>query len=122
MQILEFTQLLIYGIPGILLGFALGYLIGGTSSLRYLERIGIGVVVGIIGGIILSLFIAVIITPNDFSVLLSIISTFTGIIFGEMMNWSSIVRTKTKDHIIFNPEEEDEEFDRQLKSFMDSGS
>lgn len=122
MQILEYTQLLIYGIPGILLGFILGYLIGGTSSLRYLERIGIGAVVGVIGGIILSLFIAVIITPNDFSVLLSVISTFTGIFFGEIMNWSRIVKTGTKNHIIFDPEEDDKEFERQIKRFMESDS
>jgi hypothetical protein len=122
MQGLEYAQLMVYGIPGILLGFVLGYLIGGSSSLRFLERIGIGVAVGIMGGIILSLFIAVLITPNDFSILLSIIATSTGIIFGEMMNWSPIEKAGSKSHIIFNPEEDDEEFERQLKSFMDSDS
>ena len=115
-------QLLIYGLPGIVIGFALGYIIGGTGTLRRIERVGLGLVVGVVGGIILSLMLVIIAVPSEFSILLSIIAMTTGLMAGELMNWNPITKPIRKNHVIFDPEEDDEEFERQIKNFMESGS
>ena len=115
-------QLLVYVLPGIIIGFAIGYLIGGSTKLRKLDRIGLGLVVGVIGGIILSLLLSIIAIPSEISIILSIIATTTGLIGGELMNWNPISKSTGKSHVIFDPEEDDEEFERQIKRFMESGS
>ena len=122
MQGLDYMQLIIYGLPGIIIGFALGYLIGGTITLRRIDRVGLGLVVGVIGGIILSLLLSIIVVPNEFSIILSIIAMTSGLISGELINWNPITKSTRKSHVIFNPEEDDEEFERQIKRFMESGS
>jgi NhaP-type Na+/H+ or K+/H+ antiporter len=122
MQGLDYMQLLIYALPGIIIGFALGYLIGGSVILRRIDRIGLGLVVGVIGGIILSLVLSIIVVPSEFSIILSVIAMTSGLIFGELMNWNPITKSTRKSHVIFNPDEDDEEFDRQIKRFMESGS
>ncbi len=120
MQGLDYWQLIVYALPGIFLGIMLGYLIGGTRSLRLIDRIGLGLVVGVIGGIIISLMLVAIVDPGDYGILLAIIANTAGIIFGEIINWAPIQKTSKKSHILFDPEEEEKEFERQLKSFMDS--
>jgi len=122
MQGLEYMQLLIYGLPGIIIGFALGYLIGGTVALRRIDRVGLGLIVGVIGGIILSLVLSIIAVPNEFSIILSIIAMTSGLISGELINWNPPTKSTRKSHVVFNPEEDDEEFERQIKRFMESGS
>ena len=58
MQVTHTLDIALVGIPGLLIGLMIGYLVGGMSSLRVVDRIGLGIAISGIGGLILSLVIS----------------------------------------------------------------
>ena len=122
LQALEYTQLITYGLPGIILGVAIGYIVGGQKGLRTIDRVGIGLAVGFIGGIIISLMLVVIVEPGDFGIMLSILATTLGVGFGEAINWESAPKKGKTRRVVFDPDEDDREFERQLRSFNETDS
>jgi hypothetical protein len=105
---------LIYGAPGLLIGFILGYFIGGTKSLSVRDRIILGVAITFIGGLLLILALGAFIAVGTFEVGLSIVSTGAGFGLGLATNWEPPEEPEFKTRMVFDPVEADEEFDRQI--------
>jgi hypothetical protein len=122
--LLQFTPLdAIYaGLPGLVIGFLAGYILGASRFLSTKDRFFIVLAVGLFGGIIIAFLLLtsgiIVVGPEgnpSMAVLLSIMSTFGGIGVGAAMHWQPFAATPHKRHVTFDPEEDDEEFDRQLR-------
>ncbi len=125
---LQFTPLdaLFAGLPGLVVGFLVGYILGASRSLSTRDRFFIALAAGLFGGVIIALVLLntnVIVVGEDevqlsIMVLLSIMATYGGIGVGAVMHWEPFAPPPPKRHVSFDPEEDDEEFDRQIKDAM----
>jgi hypothetical protein len=120
------------GLPGLLIGFLVGYILGASKSLSTRDRFFITLTVGLIGGVIIALILQntgiIAVRPDvpseeeaarvSLMFLLSIMTTFGGIGVGAALHWEPFAAPPPKRHVTFDPEEDDEEFDRQLKEAM----
>ncbi|MFX1416835.1 MAG: hypothetical protein ACFFC0_08480 [Promethearchaeota archaeon] len=104
----------IWGIPGLIVGFVIGYAIGGSKNLRNSDRLLLILAFGLLGGTIIAFLLSWAITVGTFEILLSILSTFGGIIFGAGMHWERPPPPPPKRHVVFEPDEDDE-FDREIE-------
>lgn len=119
-------DVIIPGLPGILVGLSLGYIIGGMSSLGYTQRIGLGFVISIFGGMITNLLF---LSPplnayfqfqgSTFDLLLFLTLTyFGGYALGAGSNWAPLPEKPPERHIIYEPDDDD--FDREIEEAMGS--
>lgn len=120
------------GLPGLMAGFLVGYILGASKSLSMRDRFFITLTVGLIGGVIIALILqntGIIVSRPDvppdeeaarlsLMFLLSIMTTFGGIGVGAALHWEPFAEPPPKRHVTFDPEEDDEEFDRQLREAM----
>ncbi|NHJ12372.1 MAG: hypothetical protein EAX95_01795 [Candidatus Thorarchaeota archaeon] len=104
----------LYGAPGLLLGFVVGYSVGGMKSLSLRDRALIGLSFVTLGGTIIILVLGAFIDVGTFEVILSILSAAGGFGLGVASNWEPPDKPLPKPKVVFDPEEADEEFDRQL--------
>jgi hypothetical protein len=111
---------IIAGLPGLVIGFLVGYALGASKSLSSRDRFFIALAVGLFGGVIMILVLSSIglTGVSSVEVLLSIMATFGGIGVGAAMHWEPFAPPPPKRHVSFDPEEDDEEFDRQIKDAM----
>ena len=114
----------ILGVPGILIGLLLGYIIGGMTSLNFGYRIGLGIVFSSFGGMITALvfssdpirdFLPFVVGPFEF--ILIIVSYLGGYVLGAVSNWAPLPEKAAKRHIIFEPDD-DEDFDREIEEAL----
>jgi hypothetical protein len=114
------------GLPGLMIGFLMGYVLGASKSLSTRDRFFITLAAGLFGGVIITLVLLttglIEVGPEEtdlsIMVLLSIMATFGGIGVGAVMHWEPFAPPPPKRHVTFDPEEDDEEFDRQMKEAM----
>lgn len=108
------------GLPGLLLGFLVGYMLGATKSFSSRDRFFIALAVGVLGGIVIILILSTtgLVTVSSVEILLSIMATFGGIGVGAVLHWQPFASPPPKRHITFDPEEDDEEFDRQINEAL----
>jgi hypothetical protein len=107
------------GMPGILLGLLAGYIIGGLPNYRVVDRIGLGIVLSGAGGLVLSFIMMDFFIPvGPFEMMFSILAFAGGYILGLVLNWKSPINTKRKNHIIYEPEDDDEDFDREIEEAL----
>ena len=104
----------IWGIPGIFVGFIIGYAIGGSKNLRISDRVLLMIAFGLLGGTIIAFLISSLYQVGTFEILLSILATFGGIIFGAATHWERPPPPPPERHIIFEPDEDDE-FDKEIE-------
>lgn len=104
----------IWGIPGLFVGFIIGYAIGGSKNLRNSDRLLLIIAFGLLGGTIIAFLLNWAIDVGTFEILLSILSTFGGIIFGAGTHWERPPPPPPKRHVVFEPDEDDE-FDREIE-------
>ena len=114
MQPITSYDRLIYGAPGLFLGFIVGYFVGGSKSLTIRDRFLIGIAFILIGGAVFILALGVFIPIGTFEVGLSMISTAGGFFLGIASNWEPPEEKPFKVRMIFDPVEADAEFDRQI--------
>jgi hypothetical protein len=117
MQATPTLDVALVGIPGLLIGLILGYIIGGMKDFRLIDRVGLGIIISGIGGILLSLaigFFIPITSPEIFFIVLSFVG---GYAFGLFLNWTPPVSKKKKHHIIYEPDDEDA-FDREIEEAL----
>lgn len=114
MQPITSYDRLIYGAPGLLFGYILGYFLGGMKGLSIRDRAVLGLAFTLIGGLVIILALGVLITVGTFEVILSIISTGAGLGLGLATNWEPPEEPEFKTRMVFDPEEADAEFDRQI--------
>jgi hypothetical protein len=129
-QLLQVSVLdaLYAGLPGLVIGFLVGFILGASKSLSTRDRFFITIAAGLFGGVIITSLLLttnmIIINPDDdparlsMMFLLSIMTTFGGIGVGAVLHWEPFAAPPPKRHVTFDPEEDDEEFDRQLKDAM----
>jgi hypothetical protein len=118
MQVGPSTDLVILGLPGIVLGLIAGYTIGGRRNLRLVDRLFLGIVISTIGGLILSLGINVFIPLDSMDMVFEVLSFLGGYILGLVLNWEPPDTSKSTHHIIYEPEDDDEAFDREIEEAL----
>lgn len=106
------------GLPGILLGLLAGYIIGGIPSYRLIDRIGLGIVLSGAGGLVLSFIMMDFYAPiGSLEIMFSILAFAGGYILGLILNWKSPTKAKRKNHIIYEPEDDDA-FDKEIEEAL----
>ncbi|MGQ4911283.1 MAG: hypothetical protein ACP6KW_03860 [Candidatus Thorarchaeota archaeon] len=118
MQLAPTLDLALLGLPGILLGMLLGYVFGGVETLRARDRLSLGIISSFVGGMILSLIIVVYHEIQTMEMIFIILSFFGGYLLGVFSNWAPTPQPRATRHIIYDPEDEDAEFDRQIKEAL----
>jgi len=118
MQVGPSPEMAILGLPGIVLGLIVGYEIGGMPNLRLFDRLALGIVISGIGGLILSIIINIFIPLDSITMIFVVISFFGGYFLGLVLNWTPPDTSKSKHHIIYEPEDEDEAFDREIEDAL----
>ena len=111
---------LYFMIPALLIGAALGYIIGGHESLRIVDRMVIGTVSSFFGGLIIAVALVSFVPLSSSSTILAILSFFGGFSFGAIIHWSPPAKSGSKRHIVFEPDE-DEDFDREIEEAFRPG-
>jgi hypothetical protein len=101
----------------VITGLGAGYVIGGRSALRPLDRILLGSICGLIGGLIVGFLLGLFIVPAEASLLMAVFSSFTGAAFGLAINWTPAPTKPPKQHTLFEPDDDDE-FDRQIEDAL----
>ncbi|KXH70515.1 MAG: hypothetical protein AM326_04245 [Candidatus Thorarchaeota archaeon SMTZ-45] len=119
---MQYLDVAILGAPGLLIGIASGYFIGGMEDLNFNTRFGLGVIISFFGGMITSLLFLTMdlglpITITTYEVILIILSFFGGYILGAIANWAPLPEKPPKRHVIFEPSDE-EDFDREIEEAM----
>ncbi|MFW9909689.1 MAG: hypothetical protein ACFFEF_14045 [Candidatus Thorarchaeota archaeon] len=106
---------LLFILPPILIGIGAGYTIGGQTSLEASYRIVMGAAVSIIGGVIVGLLLSAFFPSFEYSMFLAVLSFAGGCAFGEGANWAPTPSKGPKRHVVFDPEEEEAQFDREIE-------
>ncbi len=101
----------------VITGLGAGYVIGGQSTLRPLDRILLGSICGLIGGLIVGFLVGFFIAPGEASLLMAVFSSLVGAVFGVAINWKQTPAKTPKSHTYFEPDDDDE-FDRQIEDAL----
>ena len=117
MQVTHSLDIALVGIPGLLIGVIIGYLVGGMSSLRVVDRIGLGVVISGISGFILSLVIGFFIPLTTIEIGFVIFAFGGGFVLGLILNWRPPIKSGPKNHIIYEPDDDDA-FDKEIEEAL----
>ncbi|MHA2083758.1 MAG: hypothetical protein ACXAB9_03830 [Candidatus Thorarchaeota archaeon] len=107
-------------IPALLIGAALGYIIGGQERLRIVDRVILGIASSIFGGLIITLALVSLVPLSSASTILAILSFVGGFSFGAAIHWSPPAKSGPKRHIVFEPDEDDD-FDREIEEAFGPG-
>jgi hypothetical protein len=85
------------------------------------DRIGLGLVVSGLGGVILALMLGSIVPVSTLSTIMTIAGFLGGTALGMVTNWEASVRRVPKRHVRFELDDE-EEFDREIEEAMGESS
>ncbi|MHA1942828.1 MAG: hypothetical protein ACW96M_00345 [Candidatus Thorarchaeota archaeon] len=118
MQVAPTLDTAILGVPGILIGLLLGYTFGGFESFRAIDRIGLGIISSIFAGVITSVVLMIYMTLTTFEAIFIVISYFGGYALGAASNWAPTPEKAPKTHIIYEPDDDDEAFDREIEETL----
>jgi len=108
----------VYGIPSLILGFGFGYVVGAMKSFKLSDRLLIGLASSAIGGLAIVLALTTFLPFSASGTILSILAFAGGFIFGAGIHWVSPAKPKSKFHIIYEPENDDE-FDREIEKVFE---
>jgi len=119
LQTVPSLDLAFLGFLVMIIGLFTGYVLGQIDTISTSYRIIIGTFVNVVGGIILALLLSVSIYMLDSLGIVFIISSMVGGFYlGLCLNWAPSISNPQKSHIIYEPEDYDEEFDRQIKEAL----
>jgi len=119
MQVTPTLDIALIGLPALLLGLIIGYVIGGMPNLRLIDRIGLGIIISGIGGLIFSLLVSFFVPITSLETITSLEMMFImlafigGYVLGLFLNWTPPVDSGPKSHIIYEPDDDDA-FDREI--------
>ena len=100
---------------------SIGYLIGGRSSLKPVDRVLLGAIIGFIAGIAVTAILGPFVPIDDTVMLISLISSVAGALFGESMSWAPTPPKAPKRHVYFDFDDDDE-FDREIEESLRGSS
>ncbi len=121
MQVAPTLDTALLGVPGLFLGLFLGYFIGGNESFRAIDRIGLGIISSIFGGVITTVVLMIFIpTVGTIEAIFIILSYFGGYALGAVFNWAPTPEKPPKSHIIYEPDDDDDDkaFDREIEETL----
>jgi hypothetical protein len=79
----------------------------------------LGIVLSGAGGLVLSFVMMDLFIPvGPFEIMFSILTFAGGYILGLILNWKAPINAKRKNHIIYEPEDDDEAFDREIEEAL----
>ncbi len=107
-----------YVAPSLIIGYILGHIFGGKNNYTNSERVILMFVVGFFGGLIISLIVGKYTIISTQYLLLGIATFIAAILFGAVMNWTPHIDTRPKTHIVYDFENDDEEFDREIEEAL----
>lgn len=110
---------------GIITGLVFGYFICGMPSLSLDYRIGLGIIVSPLVGLITGSLLIALNSPyfsfppesEAFAFLLLALSNFGGYFLGAVANWAPLPEKAPERHVVFEPDEDDQ-FDREIEEAM----
>ncbi|MGY5871443.1 MAG: hypothetical protein RTV72_04280 [Candidatus Thorarchaeota archaeon] len=117
MQVSPTLDIALIGLPGLLIGLLIGYIVGGMSSLRLIDRVGLGIMISGIGGLILSLVINFFIPIGSLEMIFIVLAFIGGYFLGLFFNWAPPADSGPKQHIIYEPDDDDA-FDREIEEAL----
>ncbi len=117
MQVFDIVQAMTLGLPGIIAGTIVGYIIGSLSMSRNL-KVFLALTFSIVGGLLLVVAFQMFIRIDTLKSLLAFMAFVGGIAFGLMVGWVPERPPGPSRHVVFDPEEDDIEFERQLQSAL----
>lgn len=118
MQIAPTLDTALLGVPGILIGLLLGYIFGGYESFRAIDRIGMGIISSIFAGVITSVILMIYVPLTTYEAIFIVLSYFGGYILGAASNWAPTPEKPPKTHIVYEPDDDDEAFDREIEETL----
>jgi hypothetical protein len=119
MQAPPTLDMAILGVPGVIIGLGLGYFFGGYESFRAIDRIGMGIISSIFAGVITAFLIMNYWIPlTTFEVIFIVLSYFGGYVLGAVSNWAPTPEKPRKSHIVYEPDDDDEAFDREIEDAL----
>ena len=119
MQAPPTLDMAILGVPGVIIGLGLGYYFGGYESFRAIDRIGMGIISSIFAGVITAFLIMTYwIILTTFEVIFIVLSYFGGYVLGAVSNWAPTPEKPPKSHIVYEPDDDDEAFDREIEDAL----
>jgi hypothetical protein len=119
MQAPPTLDMAILGVPGVILGLGLGYYFGGYESFRAIDRIGLGIISSIFAGVITAFLIMNYGIPlTTFEVIFIVLSYFGGYVIGAVSNWAPTPEKPRKSHIVYEPDDDDEAFDKEIEDAL----
>ncbi len=117
MQVLTLDMALL-GVPGILIGLLLGYAFGGLERFGTIDRIGIGIIISIFAGVITTVVLMIFLPLTTYDAIFIILSYFGGYFLGAASNWAPTSEKPPKRHIVYEPDDDDEAFDREIEDAL----
>lgn len=118
MQVAPTLDTAVLGVPGILIGLFLGYTFGGYESFKAIDRIGMGIISSIFAGVITTVVLMIYIPLTSFEAIFIVLSYFGGYALGAASNWAPTPEKPPKSHIIYEPDDDDEAFDREIEETL----
>ncbi len=118
MQGFLFFNAIWYVLPSIILGLIIGRMIGGNKGYTVFERLALAIILGTVGGLIVSFIVGTQVEINTQYVLLGIASFLTATFFGAATNWAEPPPPDPKRHIIYDFDDDDEAFDREIEEAL----
>ncbi len=100
---------------------AIGYLIGGRSSLKPVDRVLLGSIMGLIAGFVITIILGPMFPIGDTMMLISVIACVVGALFGESMSWAPMPPKPPKRHVYFELDDEDD-FDKEIEDSLRGSS
>ena len=117
MQVGPTIDIVLIGLPAIFVGLLVGYVIGGMPSFRLIDRIGLGIVISGAGGLILSIAIGFFYTIGPLEMMFVVLAFAGGYCLGLSLNWKPPLNTGPKNHIIYEPDDDDA-FDKEIEEAL----
>ena len=114
MQVPPTIDMAILGVPGIIIGLGLGYFFGGYENFRAIDRFGMGIISSIFAGVITTVVMMINIPLSTFEAIFIVLSYFGGYCIGALSNWAPTPEKAPKTHIIYEPDDDDEGFDKEI--------
>jgi hypothetical protein len=114
LQDLDLFGSIIYGFPPIIVGVFFGYILGNKEKIPYLYRGLLSAIISVGGGYLLAQYALDYFIPMTSNYMILTIMGFAGgVILGMILNWKPYLYQYTKQHVIFELDE-DEDFDKAL--------
>ncbi len=104
-------------VPGVVFGLLVGYVLGGWQ-IQSRTRLVIIALLALIGGVMVALGYRLLMGLEPLDLILAFMSFVSGVGLGSGIGWVPEGPPAPKRHVRYDPDEDDREFDRQLRESL----